>query len=90
MCLSFEPERDENAEDDPDPFRTRKNSELLKSGRTDPLLARLKRQTASLDVEEASNRWREKDKLGHLDVSVYASADEASKGLAAFNAFSRG
>ncbi len=58
---------------------------------TDPLLAKFKRQTANLvDLGEAGNKWRDKDKLGNLDVGVYASADDASKGLAAFNAFSRG
>jgi hypothetical protein len=60
------------------------------SDKIDPLLAGFKRQTASLDVGEASNRWQDKDKLGNLDVGVYASADDARKGFAAFNAFSRG
>ena len=57
----------------------------------DPLLAKFERQTANLvDLGEAGNKWRDKDKLGNLDVGVYASAADASKGLAAFNAFSRG
>ena len=63
----------------------------MKSGTTDPLLAKFKEQTANLvDIGEASNRWQDKDKLGNLDVGVYANADDASKGLAAFNALSRG
>ncbi len=58
---------------------------------TDPLLVELKRRTTGLvDLGEASNEWRDKDKLGHLDVGVFGSAGDADKAMAASNAFSRG
>jgi hypothetical protein len=58
---------------------------------TDPLDAELRRQTADIaSLGEAGNRWRDADKLANVYAQVLASAAEAQKLMAPFNAYSRG
>jgi hypothetical protein len=62
-----------------------------KAQSTDPLLVELKRQTADIvSTGDAANKWKDADKLANLDAGVFASAGEAHKLMAPFNAFSRG
>jgi hypothetical protein len=62
-----------------------------KAQSTDSLLVELKRQTADLvDLGDAGDKWRDNDKLANLSVGVFASASDAHKEMAPFNAFSRG
>ena len=74
-----------------DPEKPAAADSSTESAPNDPLLVRLKRQMAGLvDIAEASNEWRDNNKLGHLDLGVFGSADDAGKAFAASNAFSRG
>ena len=74
-----------------DPEKPAAADSSTESAPNDPLLVRLKRQMAGLvDIAEASNEWRDDNKLGHLDLGVFGSADDAGKAFAASNAFSRG
>ena len=58
---------------------------------TDPLDVELKRRTADLaSLGDAANKWEDADKLANLDAQVLASAAEAHKLMAPFNAYSRG
>lgn len=58
---------------------------------TDPLLVKLKRQTADVvDIANAGNHWEDDNKLANLSVEVDRSASDARKAMAALNAFSRG
>jgi hypothetical protein len=58
---------------------------------TDPLDVELRRQTADIVVlRAAANKWRDADKLANLYAQVAASATEAHKLMAPFNAYSRG
>ena len=58
---------------------------------TDPLdLALAKRTKNLVSLREAANKWEDADKLANLDAQVFASAAEAHKLLAPFNAYSRG
>lgn len=51
----------------------------------------LRRQTADIDsLGDAANHWQDTHKLANLYVQVLASAAEAHKLMAPFNAYSRG
>ena len=66
---------------------------LTKTQASYPLLVELRKETAQL-VEsahgEASHTWEDENKLANLSVSVWATASDAQKFMAPFNAFSRG
>jgi hypothetical protein len=58
---------------------------------TDPFDVELRRQTADVvSLGDAANHWRDMHKLANLYVQVLASAAEAHKLMAPFNAYSRG
>jgi hypothetical protein len=58
---------------------------------TDPLDVELAKRTENLvSLREAANKWEDSNKLANLDAQVFASAAEAHKLLAPFNAYSRG
>jgi hypothetical protein len=58
---------------------------------TDPLDVELRKQTAEIvSLGDAANNWRDTHKLANLYVQVFASAAEAHKLMAPFNAYSRG
>ncbi len=58
---------------------------------TDPLDVELRRHTADLvSLGDAANKWEDADKLANLYVQVFASAAEAHRLMAPFNAYSRG
>jgi hypothetical protein len=58
---------------------------------TEPLLVELKRQTAdTVSFGDAGNKWRDAYKGANLYADVLASAADAHKVMAPFNAFSRG
>jgi hypothetical protein len=58
---------------------------------TDPLDVELRRQTADIvSLGSAGHKWRDDNKLANLTANVLASAAEAHKLMAPFNAFSRG
>jgi hypothetical protein len=62
------------------------------SGRpTDPLDVELAARTEKLvSLGDAANKWEDANKLANLDAQVLASATEAHKLMAPFNAYSRG
>ncbi len=58
---------------------------------TDPLDVELRRRTADIvSLGDAANKWEDADKLVNLYAQVFASAAEAHKLMAPFNAYSRG
>ena len=58
---------------------------------TDALDVKLRKQTADIvSLGEAANKWEDPDKLANLYAQVFASAGEAHKLMAPFNAYSRG
>jgi hypothetical protein len=58
---------------------------------SDPLVSELERRMAKVDsLGEATNKWRDSDKLGNLDVGVFGSTADAHDAMEAMNAFSRG
>jgi hypothetical protein len=58
---------------------------------TDPLDVELAKRTKNLvSLKEAANKWEDANKLANLDAQVFASAAQAHKLLAPFNAYSRG
>ena len=64
---------------------------LTKTQTSDPLLVERRKETAELgDSAGAGNRWEDDNKLANLSVSVWATASDAQKFMAPFNAFSRG
>jgi hypothetical protein len=64
---------------------------LTKAQANDSLLVELRKETAKLrESAGAGNRWEDENKLANLSLSVWATASDAQKFMAPFNAFSRG